>query len=116
MSVSTSPTGSTVRRSRLNGRVAFVTGGTRGIGGAICHSLAEQGAGVAGGACGVPGADAAAGFSRDRETAEAFIGKLTREGLKGSMHQGNIGSSMDCRRTVDEVIEQHGRLDILVNN
>src|SRR3984893_1679446 len=104
MSVSTSPTESSVGRPRLNGGVAFVTGGTRGIGGAICHSLAEQ------------GADVAAGYSRDRETAEAFIGKLTREGLEGSIHQGNIGSSEDCRRTVDEVIEQHGRLDILVNN
>ena len=58
----------------------------------------------------------AAGYSRDRETAEAFVGKLTREGLKGSIHQGNIGSAEDCRRTVNEVIEQHGRLDILVNN
>ena len=39
-----------------------------------------------------------------------------REHLKGSIHQGNIGSAEDCRRTVAEVIEQHGRLDILVNN
>ena len=93
-----------VHRPRLHGRVAFVTGGTRGIGGAICNSLAEQ------------GADVAAGYSRDRETAEAFIGKLTQEGLKGSIHQGNIASAEDCRRTVSEVIEQHGRLDILVNN
>jgi NAD(P)-dependent dehydrogenase (short-subunit alcohol dehydrogenase family) len=93
-----------VRRPRMHGRVAFVTGGTRGIGAAICHSLAEQ------------GADVAAGYSHDRDTADAFIGKLTKEGLKGSIHQGNIGSSEDCRRTVNEVIEQHGRLDILVNN
>src|SRR6202161_2921501 len=104
MSVITSPTESTVRRSRLHGRVAFVTRGTRGIGAAICHSLAEQ------------GADVAAGYSRDRETAEAFIGKLTQEGLRGSIHQGNIGSAEDCRRTVNEVIERHGRLDILINN
>jgi NAD(P)-dependent dehydrogenase (short-subunit alcohol dehydrogenase family) len=104
MSVTTSPTASTVRRPRLKGRVAFVTGGARGIGAAICHSLAEQ------------GADVAAGYSRDRETAEAFVDKLTHEGLKGSAHQGNIGSADDCRRTVNEVIEQHGRLDILVNN
>ncbi len=105
MSASTETTPETaVRRPRLHGRVAFVTGGTRGIGAAICHSLAEQ------------GADVAAGYSRDRETAEAFIGKLTQQGLKGSIHQGNIGSAQDCRRTVAEVIEQHGRLDILVNN
>src|ERR1700688_1589093 len=104
MSVSTSPTESMVHRPRLHGRVAFVTGGTRGIRAAICHSLAEQ------------GADVAPQHSRDRETAEAFVGKLTHEGLKGSIHQGNIGSSEDCRRTVNEVIEEHGRLDIMVNN
>jgi NAD(P)-dependent dehydrogenase (short-subunit alcohol dehydrogenase family) len=104
MSVTTSPTKSTVGRPRLQGRVAFVTGGNRGIGAAICKSLAEQ------------GADVAAGYSHDRDTAEAFIGKLAREHLKGSIHQGNIGSAEDCRRTVNEVIEQHGRLDILVNN
>jgi NAD(P)-dependent dehydrogenase (short-subunit alcohol dehydrogenase family) len=95
---------SVVRRPRLNGRVAFVTGGARGIGAAICHSLAEQ------------GADVAVGYGSDRETAETFIGGLTKEGLKGSIHQGNIGSAEDCRRTVNEVIEQHGRLDIMVNN
>ena len=104
MSVTTHPTESMVSRPRLHGRVAFVTGGTRGIGGAICHSLAEQGASVA------------AGYSRDRDTAEAFVYKLTEEQLKGTIHQGNIGSAEDCRRTVAEVIEQHGRLDILVNN
>jgi len=102
--ITTSPVESTVRRARLHGRVAFVTGGTRGIGAAICRSLAEQ------------GADVAAGYSRDRETAEAFIGEQTAKGLKGSIHQGNIGSAEDCRRTVTEVIEQYGRLDILVNN
>jgi acetoacetyl-CoA reductase/3-oxoacyl-[acyl-carrier protein] reductase len=103
MSVSTTPE-TPVRRPRLHGRVAFVTGGTRGIGAAICHSLAEQ------------GADVAAGYSRDRETAEAFVGKLKDEGLNASAHQGNVGSADDCRRTVNDVIEQHGRLDILVNN
>src|ERR1700736_4073170 len=104
MSVISSPTGSMVHRPRLHGRVAFVTGGTRGIGAAICHSLAEQ------------GADVAAGYSRDRDTAEAFVAKIREEGLKGSVHQGNVGSADDCRRTVAEVIDEHGRLDILVNN
>jgi acetoacetyl-CoA reductase/3-oxoacyl-[acyl-carrier protein] reductase len=104
MSVIASPAESTVRRPRLHGRVAFVTGGTRGIGAAICHSLAEQ------------GAEVAAGYSRDTAAAQAFVDQLTHKGLKGTAHQGNIGSADDCRRTIGEVIEQHGRLDILVNN
>ncbi|MGZ4322341.1 MAG: beta-ketoacyl-ACP reductase [Solirubrobacteraceae bacterium] len=104
MSVTVNPVETTVRRPRLHGRVALVTGGARGIGAAICHSLAEQ------------GADVAVGYSRDREKAKAFVETLSREGLKGTMHQGNVGSAEDCRRTVKEVIEQHGRLDILVNN
>lgn len=104
MSVTMMPSQATAGRAHLRGRVAFVTGGTRGIGGAIAHSLAEQ------------GADVAAGYSRDRKTAEAFVGRLDDEGLKGSVHQGNIGSAADCRRTVAAVIAQHGQVDILVNN
>jgi NAD(P)-dependent dehydrogenase (short-subunit alcohol dehydrogenase family) len=93
-----------VHRPRLHGRVAFVTGGTRGIGAAIGRSLAEQGAQVA------------AGYSRDQENARSFVDDLGKEGLNASIHQGNVGSADDCRRTVNEVIAQHGRLDILVNN
>jgi NAD(P)-dependent dehydrogenase (short-subunit alcohol dehydrogenase family) len=93
-----------VHRPRLHGRVAFVTGGTRGIGAAIGRSLAEQGAQVA------------AGYSRDQENAQSFVDHLGKAGLNASIHQGNVGSADDCRRTVNEVIEQHGRLDILVNN
>jgi NAD(P)-dependent dehydrogenase (short-subunit alcohol dehydrogenase family) len=95
---------SSVQRPRLHGRVAFVTGGSRGIGAAISHSLAEQGAIVA------------AGYSRDRAGAEQFAATLAGKGLKSTVHQGNVGSAEDCRRTVNEVIDQHGRLDILVNN
>jgi 3-oxoacyl-[acyl-carrier protein] reductase len=104
MSAVSSPSQSSTQRPRLHGHVAFVTGGTRGIGGAIARSLADQGAAVA------------AGYSRDEETAKAFLDTLTKDGLSGSIHQGNIGSAEDCRRTVNEVIERHGRLDILVNN
>ena len=89
---------------KLKGRVAMVTGGTRGIGAAICESLASQGAAIA------------AGYGRDRERAEAFQSELAQEGIGVSIHQGNVGSSEDCRRTIKEVIDHHGRLDILVNN
>src|SRR5919202_883228 len=88
----------------LSGRVAFVTGGTRGIGAAICRNLASQGATVA------------AGFSRNVEKAEEFRKDLEATGTTASVHLGNVGSAEDCTRTVREVIEQHGRLDILVNN
>ena len=89
---------------KLKGRVALVTGGTRGIGAAICKSMANQGATVA------------AGYSRDQEKAEKFLEELLDTGVEGSVHQGNVASNEDCKRTVEEVIERHGRLDIVVNN
>ena len=106
---STPPLGSTPfatdhRRPRLQGKVAFVTGGTRGIGGAISRSFAEQGAIVA------------AGYGRDAEHAGVFLAELRDHGVDASVHQGNVGSAEDCRRTITEVIDTHGRLDILVNN
>ncbi len=89
---------------KLDGKVAVVTGGTRGIGAAIGRSLAMQGAVVA------------AGFSSNREKAEAYLADLQQHGAKGSIHQGNVAECGDCERVVSEVIEQHGRADILVNN
>ncbi len=93
-----------VRRPRMHGHVVFVTGGTRGIGGAISRSFGAQGAVVA------------AGYGRDSEHANEFLGELEEQKIQASIHQGNVGSADDCRRTVAEVIERHGRLDVLVNN
>jgi 3-oxoacyl-(acyl-carrier-protein) reductase len=89
---------------KLKDRVAFVTGGTRGIGAAIGLSLANQGAIVA------------AGYGGNEEAAKSWLEQLTSADGHGSIHQGNVGSADDCRRTVEEVLEQHGRIDILVNN
>jgi NAD(P)-dependent dehydrogenase (short-subunit alcohol dehydrogenase family) len=93
---------------KLAGRVAFVTGGTRGIGAAITRSLANQGATVA------------VGYNRDRDSADQFVTDLLTKtrphGASASAHRGNVGSSGDCRRTIAEVIDEHGRLDILINN
>ena len=91
-------------RPRLHDHVAFVTGGTRGIGAAICRSFAEQGATVA------------AGYGRDEGRANELLDQLHDHGVDASVHQGNVGSGDDCRRTVADVIATHGRLDILVNN
>jgi acetoacetyl-CoA reductase/3-oxoacyl-[acyl-carrier protein] reductase len=88
----------------LHGRVALVTGGTRGIGAAISRRLAAHGASVA------------AGYGRDHDHAQQLQAELSAAGAPISIHVGDVGSPEDCRRMVHDVIEHHGRLDILVNN
>ena len=102
------PAFSAPAEGKLTGRVAFVTGGTRGIGAAISQSLAAQGAAIAAGYAG--------NEAKADAFAEVFRARHLDDGVKVTLHQGNVGSGDDCRRAVAEVIEQHGRLDILVNN
>ena len=86
----------------MNGQVALVTGGTRGIGLAICERLMNRGVRVA------------AGYAGRHDHAQQFADKYADHGV--TIHQGNIGSNDDCVRVVGEVLERHGQLDILVNN
>ena len=88
----------------FDGRVALVTGGTRGIGAAITASLARSGASVA------------AGYSRGTESAETLKEKLAAEGATISVHQGRVDAPDDCNRVVEEVLKRFGRIDYLVNN
>ena len=80
-------------------RVAFVTGGTRGIGKAIVQRLHEDGFKVA------------AGYSGNDEAAKAIA-----DALDVMVVKGNVGSFDDCARAVKEVEDQLGPIDILVNN
>lgn len=86
----------------MKGQVALVTGGSRGIGRAICERLSGRGVHIA------------AGYSRNSDAAEELQNKFPDATI--TIHQGNIGAADDCRRVVEEVQEQHGRLDLLVNN
>jgi acetoacetyl-CoA reductase len=83
-------------------QVALVTGGVRGIGLAICEHPINRGVRVA------------AGYSSNQDAAQAFRDKHAGQGP--TIHQGNIGSNEDCLRVIDEVLDAHGQLDILVNN
>ena len=86
----------------MNGQVALVTGGIRGIGLAICERLMNRGVTVA------------AGYSANTDAAQQFADKYADHGV--TVHQGNIGSNADCVRVIGEVLDRHGHLDILVNN
>jgi acetoacetyl-CoA reductase len=79
--------------------VAFVTGGTRGIGRAICERLKSDGMRVA------------AGYSGNEEAAQACARELGVMVVKG-----NVGSFEDCDRAVRAVEAELGPVDVLVNN
>jgi acetoacetyl-CoA reductase len=87
-----------------DGKVAFVTGGTRGIGAAITRMLAKDGIKVA------------AGYNRGAETAEKLKGDLESDGASISIHQGSVHTPADCERVINEAVERWGRIDFLINN
>jgi 3-oxoacyl-[acyl-carrier protein] reductase len=85
---------------RLEGHVAVVTGGARGIGAATCQRLAEDGAAV------VP-------VDLDHEAAESVAGKLPYGGMG---LRCDVTDEDEVADAVSEVMKRFGRIDILVNN
>jgi 3-oxoacyl-[acyl-carrier protein] reductase len=88
----------------LDGKKALITGSRRGIGAGIARAFAEQGADV-----GIND------ISRD-DQADKTIAAVKSLGQTASWHQADVGSSTDRERMLDEFVEIHGRIDILVNN
>jgi len=91
------------QRFSLDGRVALITGGTRGIGRAIADAFAEAGATVAINA-------------RHADACEETAGEIQRAGGKAIATPGHVGDADGCQSLVDTVMREAGRLDVLVNN
>jgi NAD(P)-dependent dehydrogenase (short-subunit alcohol dehydrogenase family) len=88
----------------LDGRVALVTGGSRGIGHAIAVELARR------------GADVAVNYRVSQQEAEDVAKEICNLGRRCVLVQGHVGDAFEAREIVKRVIEEFGRIDILVNN
>lgn len=91
------------QRFDLSGRAALVTGGSRGIGFAVAAALASAGARVA-------------IMARDEAACQAAVHEIREEGGDAIAVAGHVGRESDAERSVTAVMEQFGRLDVLVNN
>jgi 3-oxoacyl-[acyl-carrier protein] reductase len=89
---------------RLDGRVALVTGGSRGIGRAIVCALAREGAKVA------------FVYNASRDAADKLIEELTQQQREVVAFQCDVKHKSEAEKVVEAVIEKWGKLDILVNN
>ncbi|WP_294514459.1 3-oxoacyl-[acyl-carrier-protein] reductase [uncultured Intestinimonas sp.] len=88
----------------LQGKCALVTGGSRGIGRAVCLELARQGAWVA------------VNYAGNAAAAEETVQACEALGVEAFAIQADVADAAACEAMVKEVLSRFGRLDILVNN
>ncbi|NVI08518.1 glucose 1-dehydrogenase [Paraburkholderia youngii] len=90
--------------SKLTGKVAVVTGASKGIGAAIAKALAAQGASVV------------VNYASSRAGADKVVADITAAGGKAVAVGGDVSKAADAKGIIDAAIETYGRLDVLVNN
>jgi 3-oxoacyl-[acyl-carrier protein] reductase len=90
--------------SDLKGKVAIVTGASKGIGAGIAKNLAAAGAAVA------------VNYASSREGAERVVADIKVSGGKTIAVKGDVAKSADVRRLFEETRSAFGRVDVLVNN
>lgn len=88
----------------LKGKVALVTGGSRGLGAAAAEALADQ------------GADVAISYVNSAEKAEAVVETLRAKGVRALAIQSDQADMAAAKPLVEKVVAYFGKLDILVNN
>lgn len=88
----------------LQGKVAIVTGASKGIGAAIAKGLAAEGASVV------------VNYASSREGAERVVAEIEKAGGKAVALHGSVARESEVKRLFVEANEAYGRLDILVNN
>jgi 3-oxoacyl-[acyl-carrier protein] reductase len=90
--------------SKLTGKVAIVTGASKGIGAAIAKALAAEGAAVV------------VNYASSKAGADAVVAAITSANGRAVAVAGDVSKAADAQGIVDAAIETYGRLDILVNN